>query len=284
VKKLKEHQIKLLIIKLKNIQMRNIEVLQNSKINVIENSDISAMLISNSEICENTKKEAEKEVVEEVTDLGPLILDAIGMFSVLQFSLLGLLRHGFRGVKAPKKEPKKCQKKDENCDNASSDDTSAINRDEKLNNNEDFNKTDKSCHNPNNNKIEDAKNNNITIPLSENKDNVNKKNENKKNDGNENEVEIGPLAGGNMVPLCVYCGCEVKNHSRCSTCKSPYCSRHHQQLHWHTHKVSGGERREEKREEGRIGEGGERRNRKETEGREGGRGWKGFDGSRRRRR
>ena len=239
VKKLKEHQIKLLIIKSKNIQMRNIEVLQNSKINVIENSDSSAMLISNSEICENTKKEAEKEVVEEVTDLGPLILDAIGMFSVLQFSLLGLLRHGFRGVKDPKKEPKKCLKKDENCDTASSDDSSAINRDEKLNNNEEFNKTDKSCHKPNNNKIEEAKNNNITIPLSENKDNVNKKNENKKNDGNENEVENGPLPGGNMVPLCVYCGCEVKNHSRCSTCKSPYCSRHHQQLHWHTHKVSG---------------------------------------------
>ena len=239
VKKLKEHQIKLLIIKSKNIQMRNMEELQNSKINVIENSDSSAMLISNSEICENTKKEVEKEAVEEVTDLGPLILDAIGMFSVLQFSLLGLLRHGFRGVKDPKKEPKKCLKKDENCDTASSDDSSAINRDEKLNNNEEFNNTDKSCHNPNNNKMEDAKNKNITIPLSENKDNVNKKNENKKNDGNENEVEIGPLAGGNMVPLCVYCGCEVKNHSRCSMCKSPYCSRHHQQLHWHTHKVSG---------------------------------------------
>ena len=147
---------------------------------------------------EKDNNETEVENEEEELNFENLYLDSIGIYTVLEFSLLGSIRCLFR-------DPKKSLKDDgEN------------NKGKYCQNNDNNN----NCRNVNISNIEKKNLNNIDVSKA------------------TTSLPSSPLPLSlPLNNNCLYCNVAVNNNTRCSRCKLPYCNREHQRLHWNVHKV-----------------------------------------------
>ena len=196
-KKLKKHQIKSLLLKL-GAKKRITETVKNFK--TLENGKNNGKNENENDVERNDEKDDRKEVVEEVENEEALMLDAIGMFSVLQYALLGVLRVGVKGGKDqnPIRGP------------------DSLESDRGIGNDSDNNNSDSNNNDDNNNDNNNNNNNNGTTA-----------------DTKQTHAHVNV----HKPALCTYCLCPVRDNSRCAKCRTFYCSREHQKLDWPKHKV-----------------------------------------------
>ena len=163
---------------------------------------------SNSNINSNKYEEEDEEDEdederEEELNFEKLYLDSIGIYTVLEYALLGSLRCLFKGRRKGLNDDEKNDKKSDE-----------KNSEVKNNSNSNYHETE-IVGNINNEKPDDVIINNTTsLPST--------------------LPQPLPLSVDNN---CLYCGLAVVNNTRCARCKLPYCGREHQRLHWTVHKV-----------------------------------------------
>jgi MYND finger len=235
LKKLKKHQIQSMIIRTKSnnkLKLKSIKNLTESEgIKVLDPPPSSSIQkekiidIDNNELRNKGEKEKEEETVEnknknkkeegreknenevdeENTETGEelnfenLYLDSIGIYTVLEFSLLGSIRCLFRGPKKSLKDDGEKNKGGKYCRSNDNNNDKISNNDKKILSYKDDNKTTTSLPSPP-----------LPLPL--------------------------PLSLP-LNNNCLYCNVAVINNTRCSRCKLPYCNKEHQRLHWNVHKV-----------------------------------------------
>ena len=158
--------------------------------------------LSNSSSNKYDKEEEEDEDEdegEEELNFEKLYLDSIGIYTVLEYALLGSLRCYFKGFKRGLNDDHKNDRKSVSMKNKSN---SNCNETEVVSDIENKNLDDETINNTT------SLPSTLPLPL--------------------------PLSVDNN---CLYCGLVVLNNTRCARCKLPYCGREHQRLHWTVHKV-----------------------------------------------